>query len=194
MKRFIIFISLYLLVFFTVVFFSYVHAEESYVKAEEEWTITKFDKLINVAVSGEVTHGDTLNFFIRSEDNCEKVWNTFSFYTYEKPGDIKQLLHKNVPIKINGVDVSAKVIKVSPFLMGYRVYFSLGEFPIKEYTQFLKVFYDEFQKYEIEIVDGLDFKASKYFDINNNNWKLDNLIESISKANKICKEISFKSS
>ena len=77
MKRFIIFISLYLLVFFTVVFFSYVHAEESYAKAEEEWTITKFDKLINVAVSGEVTHGDTLNFFIRSEDNCEKVWNTF---------------------------------------------------------------------------------------------------------------------
>ena len=75
--------------------------------AEEEWTITKFDKLVNVAVSGEVTHGDTLNFFIRSEDNCEKVWNTFSFYTYEKPGDIQQLLHKNVPIKINGKELSA---------------------------------------------------------------------------------------
>ena len=78
--------------------------------------------------------------------------------------------------------------------MGYRISFSLGEFPVKEYTYFLKEFYDEFQKYEIEIVDGLNFKASKYFDINNNNWKLDNLIESISKANKICKEISFKSS
>ena len=38
--------------------------------AKEEWSITKFDKLINAAVSGEVTHGDTLNFFIRSEDNC----------------------------------------------------------------------------------------------------------------------------
>ena len=52
MKRFIIFISLYLLVFFTIVFFSYVHAEESYVKAEEEWTITKFDKLINAIPDG----------------------------------------------------------------------------------------------------------------------------------------------
>ena len=194
MKRFIIFISLYLLVFFTVVFFSYVHAEESYAKAEEEWTITKFDKLINVAVSGEVTHGDTLNFFIRSEDNCEKVWNTFSFYTYEKPGDIKQLLHKNVPIKINGVELSAKVITVNPFLMGYRVSFSLGEFPVKEYTYFLKEFYNEFQKYEIEIVDGLDFKASKYFDIPVNSWKLDKLVPSVLEANKLCKEIEHKKS
>ena len=158
--------------------------------AEEEWTITKFDKLINAAVSGEVTHGDTLNFFIRSEDNCEKVWNTFSFYTYEKPGDIKQLLHKNVPIKINGKELSAKVITVNPFLMGYRVSFSLGEFPVKEYTYFLKEFYDEFQKYEIEIVDGLDFKASKYFDININNWKLDKLVPSVLEASRLCKDIS----
>ena len=64
MKRFIIFISLYLLVFFTVVFFSYVHAEESYAKAEEEWTIDKFKTLSYARVSGEVTHGDSLNFFI----------------------------------------------------------------------------------------------------------------------------------
>ena len=162
--------------------------------AEEEWTITKFDKLVYATVSGEVTHGDTLNFYVRSEDNCEKVWNTFSFYTYEKPGDIKQLLHKNVPIKINGVDLSAKVITVNPFLMGYRVSFSLGGFPIKEYTQFLKVFYDEFQKYEIEIVDGLDFKASKYFDISNNNWKLDDLIPSVLEANKQCKQLKQQNS
>ena len=30
--------------------------------------------------------------------------------------------------------------------MGYRVSFSLGTFPIKEYMHFLKEFYDEFQK------------------------------------------------
>ena len=96
MKRFIIFISLYLLVFFTVVFFSYVHAEESYVKAEEEWTIDKFGTLSYARVSGEVTHGDNLNFWISAEDNCTKVYNTFTVYTYEKPGDIKQLLNKNI--------------------------------------------------------------------------------------------------
>ena len=58
--------------------------------SEEEWTITKFEKLSYASVSGEVTHGDTLNFFLRTEDNCAKVWNTFTFYTYEKPGDIHQ--------------------------------------------------------------------------------------------------------
>ena len=69
--------SLLLLLFFLLL--------STYVFAEEEWTITKFDKLVNAAVSGEVTHGDTLNFFIRSEDNCEKVWNTF----YEEAGEFE---------------------------------------------------------------------------------------------------------
>ena len=32
---------------------------------------------------------------------------------------------------MNGVELTAKVISVSPFLMGYRVSFSLGKFPIK---------------------------------------------------------------
>ena len=54
--------------------------------------------------------------------------------------------------------------------MGYRYHLSLGSFPIKKYIYFLKEFYDGFEKYEIEIVDGLDFKASKYFDIRSNNW------------------------
>ena len=163
--------------------------------AEEEWTITKFDKLSYAAVSGEVTHGDTLNFFLRSEDNCAKVWNTFTFYTYEKPGDIHQLLDRNIPIKLNGeVELTAKVVLVKPFLMGYRVAFSLGEFPVKEYIHFLHEFYQEEKKYEIEIVNGLNFEAKKYFDITANNWKLDNLIPKMLEANKVCKEISNSSS
>ena len=163
--------------------------------AEEEWTITKFEKLSYAAVSGEVTHGDTLNFFLRSEDNCAKVWNTFTFYTYEKPGDIHQLLDRNIPIKLNGeVELTAKVVLVKPFLMGYRVAFSLGEFPVKEYIHFLHEFYQEEKKYEIEIVDGLNFQAKKYFDITANNWKLDNLIPKMLEANKVCKEISNSNS
>ncbi len=118
MKRFIIFISLYLLVFFTVVFFSYVHAEEFHAKAEEEWTIDKFKTLSYARVSGEVTHGDSLNFVILSRENCENVHKTFTFYTWENPNDIKQLLHKNIPIELNGEELTAKVEVVSPFLMG----------------------------------------------------------------------------
>ena len=185
MRRFFIFISLHLFLFLLVIAYQ-AQAEE------EEWTIDRYETLSFARVSGEVTHGDNLNFWIRTQDNCEKVYNTFTVYTYEKPGDIKQLLNKNIPIKLNGADITASVQDISPFLMGYRVHLSLGSYPIKEYVYFLKEFYDEFQKYEIEIVDGIDFKAAKYFDITTNSWKLDKLVPSVLEALKKCKTIKNK--
>ena len=182
MKRVLLIISLHLFLFLIV--FAYQAQAE-----EEEWIIDRFKDLSFARVSGEVIHGDSLNFFISTEDNCTKVHNNFTFYTYEKPGDIKQLVDRNIPIKLNGEDLTAKVISVSPFLMGYRVAFSLGKFPIKEYIYFLNEFYEEFQKFEIEIVDGIDFKVDRYFDISVNNWKLDKLVPSLLEANKICKNI-----
>ena len=183
MRRFFIFISLHLFLFLLVIAYQ-AQAEE------EEWTIDRYKTLSFARVSGEVTHGDNLNFWIRAEDDCAKVYNTFTVYTYEKPGDIKQLLNKNIPIKINGADITASVQDISPFLMGYRIHLSLGSYPVKEYVYFLKEFYDEFQKYEIEIVDGIDFKAAKYFDITTNSWKLDKLVPSLLEASKLCKTIN----
>ena len=183
MKRFLVFISLHLFLFLLVIAYQ-AQADD------EEWTIDKYRTLSFARVSGEQTHGDNLNFWIRAEDDCEKVYNTFTVYTYEKPGDIKQLLNKNIPIKLNGADITASVQDITPFLMGYRFHLSLGSYPIKEYIYFLKEFYDEFQKYEIEIVDGIDFKAAKYFDITTNNWKLDKLIPSVLEASKLCKTIN----
>ena len=186
MKRFLIFISLHLF-FFLLVFAYQAQADH------EEWTIDKYKSLSYARVSGEVIHGDNLNFFIGSHENCEKVYNSFTFVTYEKPGDIQQLVDKNIPIKINGEDLTAKVQSVTPFFeMGYRVSFSLGTYPLKEYIYLLNNFYAEENKYEIEIVDGIDFKAAKYFDITTNNWKLDNLVPSVLKATKLCNEISHK--
>ena len=182
MRRLFIFISLHLFLFLLIIIYQ--------AQADEEWTIDKYKTLSYARVSGEVTHGDNLNFWIRAEDDCEKVYNTFTVYTYEKPGDIKQLLNKNIPIKLNGADITASVQDISPFLMGYRVHLSLGSYPIKEYVYFLKEFYDEFQKYEIEIVDGIDFKAAKYFDITTNSWKLDKLVPSVLEAHKKCKKIN----
>ena len=180
MKRFAIFLSIHLFLFLLVI---------AYQAQASEWTVDRYKTLSYARVSGEVTHGDNLNFWIRKQDNCDKVYNTFTVYTYEKPGDIKQLLNKNIPIKLNGADITASVQDITPFLMGYRVHLSLGSYPIKEYIYFLKEFYDEFQKYEIQIVDGLDFKASKYFDIQINSWKLDKLVPSVLEAHKKCKQI-----
>ena len=97
-------------------------------QAEEEWTIDRYETLSYARVSGEVVHGDSLNFFIGSRENCETVYNNFTFVTYEKPGDIYQLEGKNIPIKINGENLTARVQAVNPFLIGFRVTFSLGIF------------------------------------------------------------------
>lgn len=183
MKRFAILIFLHLFLFLIII---------AYQAQASEWHIDKHETLSFARVSGEVTHGDNLNFWIRAEDDCETVYNTFTVYTYEEPGDIKQLLNKHIPIKINGAEVTASVQDISPFLMGYRVHLSLGSYPIREYIYFLKEFYDAFEKYEIEIVDGLDFKADRYFDIRSNSWKLDKLVPSVLEANKLCRELSHK--
>ena len=53
----------------------------------------------------------------------------------------------------------------------------------------LNKFYIEEKKYEIEIVDGIGFKAKKYFDISRNSWKLDKLVPSVLEAYKLCKQI-----
>ena len=183
MKRLLLIILLHLSLFFIV--FAYQAQAE-----EEEWKIDRFESLIFARVYGEIIHGDTLKFFIRSSDNCEKVWHNFTFYTHEQPGDIKQLLHKHIPIKINEEEVTAYVDYIQPFLLGYRVLLSLGSFPIKEYIYKLNNFYIEEKRFEVQIIDGIDFKASKYFDISINRWKLDKLVPSVLEAHKRCKEIS----
>ena len=187
MKRFLIFVSAHLFLFLLVIAYQ-AQADE------EEWNINKFEKLVYATVSGEVTHGDSLNFFIHINDDCDKVWNSFTFYTYEKPGDIKQLIGKHIPIKINNQEETAEVEAVTPFQMGYRVLFSIGTFDLKNYIDKLNQFYIKENRFEIEIVDGVGFKAAKYFDIPNNNWKLDKLVPSISEARKQCKQLKQQSS
>ena len=89
----------------------------------------------------------------------------------------------------NEEEVTAYVDHIQPFLMGYRVLLSLGSFPIKEYIYKLNNFYIEEQKFEIEIIDGIDFKASKYFDISINRWNLDKLVPSVLEAHRRCKQL-----
>jgi len=182
MKRFLIFVSAHLFLFLLVIAYQ--------AQAEEEWTIDKHDTVSYAKVNGEVIHGDSLNFFIQSRDNCENIYNSFTFYTFEKPADIYQLVGKKIPIKINNQKLTAEVIQVIPFLMGFRVSFLLGTFPMNEYIYRLNDFYKKEKKYEISIIDGIDFKAARYFDVPVNNWKLDKLVPSILEANKLCKTLN----
>ena len=188
MKIILIFISL-VLSSLTIISINQISA------AEQELTIDRFDKYSFVTVSGEIQHGDKLAFILAAEDNCNEVTSWFSFYTWNNPKDFEKLINREVPIMVNGeIEISATILSIEPFLNGNRVILTLGTFPIKEYVYLLHKTYKEYEKYEIEIVNGTNFRASRYFDITINNWKLDKLVESISKANKICKDINLEHS
>ena len=106
----------YYIFFLSIIFiFSLLLNYKNLSEADEKWVIKKFKKLTYAKVAGEIQHGDALSFFILAENNCNKIWNTFTFLTFEKPGDIKQLLHKHLPIRLNGVDLTAKVDNIQPF-------------------------------------------------------------------------------
>ena len=74
MKRVLLIILLHLSLFFIVFVYQ--------AQAEEEWTIDTFKDLTYARVSGEVTHGDSLNFFISRNDDCLKVYNNFTCYNF----------------------------------------------------------------------------------------------------------------
>ena len=182
--RWILFISLHLFVFFILIL--------SYAEAREEWTVTRFEDYSYASVSGEIQFKDKFVFVLMPEDNCSEITTMFSFYTWNDPGDYRQLIDRHIPVKLNGIETTAEVLTILPANDGLKYVLSLGTYPIKEYTIISHKLYEEDKKYEIEIVDGLNFKATKYFDITINRWKLENFLPSIDKAIKICKGINYK--
>jgi hypothetical protein len=175
---------LFLFFFFHLLIFLILTTSYSY--AEDKWSFEKLDGFNYGALAGEVTHGDKLRFIMR-KDHCDTVQHVVTFYTYQKPTDISQLNGQKIPVQINDVSgFKIKAFMVRPFLMGYRVWFSLGSWPVDTLESALK----ELDRYEIKIVDGHDFKAKKYFDITINNWKLKDLVGAFQRMKKDCLEIS----
>ena len=163
----------------------------SVLATEVEWNIERFKEFSYATVSGEIQHVDKLAFIISSDDNCREVTSWFSFYTWNNPKDFKNLIDTEIPIMLNGeIEISATILSIKPFLNGNQVILGLGTFPIKEYIYLIHKTYKEYKKYEIEIIDGINFKANKYFDITINRWKLENFIPSIRKAIKICRDLN----
>ena len=88
MTRLILFFILHLLVFSILIF--------THSKAEEEWSIEEIDGYTYAAVSGEIQYGDKFAFILMPEDNCNKITTMFSFYTWNDPGDYRQLIDKHI--------------------------------------------------------------------------------------------------
>ena len=134
---------LFLFFFFHLLIFLILITSYSY--AEDKWSFEKLDGFNYGALAGEVTHGDKLRFIMR-KDHCDTVQHVVTFYTYQKPTDISQLNGQKIPVQINDVSgFKIKAFMVRPFLMGYRVWFSLGSWPVDTLESALK----ELDRYKI---------------------------------------------
>ena len=182
MKRFLVFISLHLFLFILVIAYQ-AQADE------HEWSVQEFDTYITTTKAGEITHGDKLRFFINKGD-CSRMNIVFSFSTKKENENIKNLQNKLIPIKINGheEDLEVEVIMVQPMFnyMNLVLMQAPGLKNIEKMIGSMMAWYNHDNFFGIELVNSPNFDPKEYFDILNNNWKLDGLPEKITEAQSIC--------
>jgi hypothetical protein len=166
---------------------------------DKQWIVEKNKNITTVSMNGDVQHGDVLMFWLKKEDGkCDTVSHSFTFYTAKNNPNIEILKDKIIPINIKGEayndgNVYAQISYLSEFLMGHRIYFSIGVYNIDEHINYLSTH----KSFDVTIADDhypnkeIDnsikhFKADDYFDIKNNSWSLNGLKEAIKEGQKLC--------
>ena len=192
LNRLLIFFVVHILVI-TLVINTYSEASEGV------WDVRSMrnGQTILVLKTGNVTYGDTLMLVLENKNGkCDKIQESFTFYTTTKNTGVKAIEGKNIPIKFNKQELYAKASYVFPFLLGHRIMFSMGSYGVNEYLDYML----KYETYAVTIVDEnlsarvvqphliKNFKATDYFDVPNNSWDLKGLKEVIGKAQKLCLE------
>ena len=182
MRQILLILSVHLFLF--LVLFAY-HAQ-----AEEDlWYVEEFDTFVVTAKNGEVTHGDKLRFFMNKGD-CSRMGILFSFTTMKNHKNIQSLQDKTLPIKINGhsIDDAAKVVLVQNLFRDMNIVMmqAPGLKSVKDMISAMMAWYEDKNFFGIELVSEPGFDPQDYFDITDNNWKLDHLPEKIIQAQRLC--------
>lgn len=183
MRRFLIFISLHLFLFILIIAYQ-AQADE------HEWNVREFDTYITTTKSGEITHGDKLRFIINKGD-CSRMGILFTFSTMKNNQNLNNLQNQTLPIKINGHTIhdGAKVILVQP-LFGGSMNIVMMQAPglksIENMISSIMSWYNQDNFFGIQLIGKQGFNPEDYFDITDNNWKMDGLPEKISEAQTIC--------
>ena len=157
-------------------------AEES---VDDKWVVDYItDNSVHATVNGQVTHGDRLHVRI-VKGHCDKG-NLITFvYTYSNHPEIEQLRDQYVMTNFMGGEVIVNVLFASPFLMGHRATVDIGWADIEE----LKVILSQENPITIEYKDSSEIKITDYFDITENSWSNDGLIEALDRASVMCNQL-----
>ena len=115
----------------------------------------------------------------------------FTFSTMKDNQNLNNLQNKTLPIKINGHTIydGAKVILVQP-LFGGSMNIVMMQAPglksIENMISSIMDWYNQDNFFGIQLIGKQGFNPEDYFDITDNNWKMDGLPEKISEAQSIC--------
>ena len=157
-------------------------AEES---VDEKWVVNFItENSIHATVNGQVTHGDGLHVRL-VKGHCDKG-NLLTFvYTYSNHPEIEQLKGSYVTTKFNGGEVIVKVVYASKFLMGHRATIDMGWGGIDE----LKEILSGENPLVIEYVDSDEVKITDYFDIPQNSWSNDGVVDALDRGAEMCRKL-----
>ena len=146
------------------------------------WT-TEFIKGIgNVAsVNGALVHGDRYRIIIRGE-KCDQAERFVSFYTAKKNADIPSIDGRFLYVSYNGHPMLAKALFPQKALSGYIVIIHFGIIPVADALQQNA----DAAMAKVVLQDTPDFKASDYFDIEENSWSTRNLGNAVAELQKKC--------
>ena len=159
--------------------------------AESKWEIEEDQKFFQVRKEGTIQKGDHLTFLINKND-CNKIEQTFTFYTSKTNPSIKQIENTKVEVSTLGQNMLFDlkyVISAEPSMSGYIALISAGVYPIEmplevlskheELDVKLKYIFSDFE-------NKAGWNASDFFDILENKWNLTGMSEAIKEAQSKC--------
>ena len=161
---------------------------------EDEWNINDYGDYIVAAVPGQIIWGDRLRFVFEKKDKCKTMSIWFSILTMKASDDIYELQGKKIPIRINDISTvaAAEILTIKPAFNNHAHFVMLG-YPgtktVAEFTAIVMELYNNHNKFSITLLNEDNFDPNKYFNVLNNNWKLDKLPRKIKLAQELCGKI-----
>ena len=170
------------------------HSQISWVMEEERkedrWTIESDEIFVISSVNGNNSHGDRLRVFLSPSDDCEYALLATTFHTTSKAPDLPYLKDVPVTIELYGGQLGAMIDFVHPLVGSHVAWVSIWQGQTTDMKEVFTVMNEETDEFEFEVVSTENFQVERYLDLPANRWSLDGSMESLEKAEFLCKRIA----
>ena len=159
-------------------------------RKEDRWTIESDEIFVISSVNGNNSHGDRLRVFLSPSDDCEYALLATTFHTTSKAPDLPYLKDVPVTIELYGGQLGAMIDFVHPLVGSHVAWVSIWQGQTTDMKEVFTVMNEETDEFEFEVVSTENFQVERYLDLPANRWSLDGSMESLEKAEFLCKRIA----